>query len=115
MVPPVLHARRFFTLRRKSSLEKLGITHIVSVLKYDFKDFEDWELYEQLGIGVDDVEDENLLGEFERTGAWIEEALKNGKDGKKGRVLVHWQVLSSLPSYWFQSTQTIHITLELLP
>lgn len=81
---------RIFTLRRKTTLEKTGITHIVSVLKYDFKDFEDWEKYEHLNIEVDDVEDENLLGEFENTGKWIEEGLKNGKDGKKGGVLVHW-------------------------
>jgi dual specificity phosphatase 12 len=81
---------RIFTLRRKTTLEKTGITHIVSVLKYDFKDFEDWEKYDHLNIEVDDVEDENLLGEFENTGKWIEEGLKNGKDGKKGSVLVHW-------------------------
>jgi len=81
---------RIFTLRRKATLEKTGITHIVSVLKYAFKDFEDWEKYEHLNIEVDDVEDENLLGEFENTGKWIEEGLKNGKDGKKGSVLVHW-------------------------
>jgi hypothetical protein len=87
---PRLTPNRIFTLRRKTTLEKTGITHIVSVLKYDFKDFEDWEKYEHLNIEVDDVEDENLLGEFENTGKWIEEGLKNGKDGKKGGVLVHW-------------------------
>jgi dual specificity phosphatase 12 len=90
MGPGDNHLSRIFTLRRKTALEKTGITHIVSVLKYDFKDFEDWEKYEHLNIEVDDVEDENLLGEFEKTGKWIEEGLKNGKDGKKGGVLVHW-------------------------
>lgn len=64
----------------------------MSVLKYDFKDFEDWDKYEHLNIDVDDVEDENLLGEFERSGSWIENGLKEGKDGKKGGVLVHWYV-----------------------
>lgn len=64
----------------------------MSVLKYDFKDFEDWDKYEHLNIDVDDVEDENLLGEFERSGSWIEKALKEGKNGKKGGVLVHWWV-----------------------
>jgi dual specificity phosphatase 12 len=86
----VNHLSRIFTLRRKTALKNTGITHIVSVLKYDFKDFEDWEKYEHLNIEVDDVEDENLLGEFERTGKWIEEGLKNGKEGNKGGVLVHW-------------------------
>lgn len=64
----------------------------MSVLKYDFKDFEDWEKYGHLSIEVDDVEDENLLGEFERSGRFIEAALKGEKDGKKGGVLVHWYV-----------------------
>ncbi len=93
--PSIIHSLtnthlRIFTLRRRSALEKTGITHIVSVLKYDFKDFEDWGKYEHLSVEVDDVEDENLLGEFERTGAWIENAFKEGQDGKKGGVLVHW-------------------------
>jgi hypothetical protein len=64
----------------------------VSVLKYDFRDFEDWDKYEHLSIDVDDVEDENLLGEFERSGSWIEKGLREGKNGKKGGVLVHWYV-----------------------
>jgi dual specificity phosphatase 12 len=59
-------------------------------LKYDFKDFEDWKNYGHLSIEVDDVEDENLLGEFETAGRFIEEALKSEKDGKRGGVLVHW-------------------------
>ncbi|KAM0167628.1 hypothetical protein ACHAQE_000016 [Botrytis cinerea] len=81
----------------ENSLQKNNITHIVSVLKYDFKNFNiDWNKYKHLQIEVDDVEDENLLGEFETTGAWIEEALKgNGKpesdegEKKKSAVLVH--------------------------
>ena len=83
-------ADSIFTLRRKSALEEKGITHIVSVLKYDFKDFEHWEQYQHLSIEVDDVDDENLLVEFERTGKFIEKGLKSEKDGKKGGVLVHW-------------------------
>ncbi|RFU25423.1 hypothetical protein B7463_g10904, partial [Scytalidium lignicola] len=87
-----LYIGGIFTLRRKSALADKGITHIVSVLKYDFKDFEDWNKYEHLSIEVDDVDDEDLLGEFERSGAWIEHALKEWKDAnqeKGGRVLVH--------------------------
>lgn len=72
------------------------------MLKYDFKDFEDWEKYDHLSIEVDDVEDENLLGEFERTGSWIESGLKNGKDGRKGGVLVHWYV-----SIFYNSSRAI--------
>lgn len=65
---------------------------MLSVLKFDFQTVADWEKYEHLGIEVDDVEDENLLGEFERTGSWIERALRAGKDGRQGRVLIHWWV-----------------------
>ena len=68
----------------------------MSVLKYDFKDFEDWDKYEHLNIDVDDVEDENLLGEFERSGSWIEKGLKEGRNGKGGGVLVHWYFTQSL-------------------
>ncbi len=81
---------RIFTLRRRNALEKTGITHIVSVLRYDFKDFDDWEKYDHLSIEVDDVDDENLLGEFEKTGKFIEKGLKSNENGKKGGVLVHW-------------------------
>lgn len=62
----------------------------MSVLKYDFKSFEDWDKYEHLSIEVDDIDDENLLGEFERSGAWIEKALMEGGNGNKGKVLIHW-------------------------
>ncbi|CZR59603.1 probable YVH1-protein tyrosine phosphatase [Phialocephala subalpina] len=84
-----LYVGGIFTLRRRAALENTGITHIVSVLRYDFKDFEDWQKYDHLNIEVDDVEDENLLGEFENSGKFIEEALKSGRDGKVGGVLVH--------------------------
>ncbi|CAG8972424.1 hypothetical protein HYALB_00001113 [Hymenoscyphus albidus] len=79
-----------FALRRKSALERCGITHILSILVYDFKDYQDLDKYKHLQIDALDVEDENLLGEFEKTGKWIEEALTNGgKDGAPGRVLIH--------------------------
>ena len=64
------------------------------MLKYDFSSFKHWQEYEHLSVEVDDVEDENLLGEFERTGSWIENALRETRerDGvrRKGAVLVHW-------------------------
>jgi dual specificity phosphatase 12 len=67
------------------ALQAANITHVVSVLRYDFKDFKDWEQYEHCSVQVDDVEDENLLGEFARTGKFIKEGLQGG-----GGVLVHW-------------------------
>ena len=55
------------------------------MLRYNFKDFEDWEKYQHLNIDVNDVEDENLLGELPRAVEFITEALENS-----GRVLIHW-------------------------
>lgn len=74
-----------FTLRRRATLEETGITHIVSVLRFNFKETEDWEKYQHCSVEVDDVEDENLLGEFARTNDFIGTALKGG-----GKVLIHW-------------------------
>jgi hypothetical protein len=36
-------------------------------------------------VQVDDVENENLLGDFARTGEFIKQGLQSG-----GGVLVHW-------------------------
>jgi dual specificity phosphatase 12 len=74
-----------FTLNRPSALKTANITHIVSVLRYDFKDYNDWEQFKHCSVQVDDVEDENLLGEFARSGKFIREGLESG-----GGVLVHW-------------------------
>lgn len=87
-----MYVGSLLSLRNQSALQTLGITHIVSVLKFDFHEVEGWEHYEHLNIGVDDVEEEALLGDFERTGAFIEEALRSGKAGRPGRVLIHWWV-----------------------
>ena len=76
---------RIFTLNRRSALEAANITHIVSVLRHDFKDFNDWERFKHYSVQVDDVEDENLLGEFAKTGKFIRDGLESG-----GGVLVHW-------------------------
>ncbi|KAI9734728.1 MAG: tyrosine protein phosphatase yvh1 [Claussenomyces sp. TS43310] len=82
-----LYIGGIFTLRRRSALEDTGITHVVSVLRYDFKDFPDGHKFQHCSVQVDDVDDENLLGEFPRTNAFIASALAGG-----GKVFVHWQV-----------------------
>lgn len=63
----------------------MGITHVVSVLIYDFKNHQDWEQYKHLSIGVNDIEDENLLEHFPESNKFIGDALKEG-----GKVFVHW-------------------------
>ncbi|POS86066.1 hypothetical protein EPUL_002328 [Erysiphe pulchra] len=58
-------------------------------MKYDFKRYQHLQEFKHIQIEVDDIETENLLENFEKTGAWIKEALKNGNEGKPGVVLVH--------------------------
>jgi dual specificity phosphatase 12 len=54
-------------------------------LVYDFSKYDNWDRFKHLQIEALDVDDENLLGEFERTGRWIENALE-----ESGKVLIHW-------------------------
>ena len=95
---------RFVGLRRTQALKNCRITHIVSVLDWEFKD--DAPLirgYQHLHIPVDDVEDENLLEWFPRSNDFIREALKDqegqsashdgtteGMDEKFSGVYIHW-------------------------
>lgn len=85
-------------------MKNCNITHIVSVLDWEFKD--DAPLirgYQHLHIPVDDVEDENLLEWFPRSNHFIQEGLtyrsKNkaslgdGADNlseKGSGVYIHW-------------------------
>jgi len=50
-----------------------------------------FETYTQLVIGVDDVDDEDILQHFPESNAFIEQGLKEG-----GGVLVHWWVITLL-------------------
>ena len=86
------------------SLKNSNITHIVSVLDWEFK--EDPPLtrgYQHLHIPVDDVEDENLLEWFPRSNRFIQQGLDyrssdttrrgNGVDNldeKGSGVYIHW-------------------------
>lgn len=74
---------------KKEYLQKAAVTHIVSVMKYNFIRYEHLQEYQHLQIEVDDIESENLLESFERISSWIKEALKDGNNGKPGVVLVH--------------------------
>ncbi|KAI9780882.1 MAG: tyrosine protein phosphatase yvh1 [Geoglossum umbratile] len=73
-----------FSLRRKEALKRANITHVLSVLNIDL-DTELFAPYKHMVVGVDDMEDENLLEHFTTTNGFIEEGLEGG-----GGVLVHW-------------------------
>lgn len=69
---------------RPETLKDNGITHIVSVLEYDHCDYEEYATYQRLWIPAEDHPAQNLLQHFQRTNAFIEQALAGD-----GKVLVH--------------------------
>jgi dual specificity phosphatase 12 len=72
-------------LRRPAVLKEAGITHIVSALRFDYKETKGWENYKQLNVHVDDTDDENIIQYFPDVVAFVTEALEEG-----GGVLIHW-------------------------
>ncbi|RMZ86248.1 hypothetical protein DV737_g115, partial [Chaetothyriales sp. CBS 132003] len=73
----------FIALRRPKALQNCHITHIVSVLEWQFEpDNPLTRGYQHLHIPVDDVEDENLLVWFPRSNAFIHDALANSSPTK---------------------------------
>jgi dual specificity phosphatase 12 len=69
---------------RPDILSEHGITHILSVLEYDPCDWEEFTTYERLWIAGEDHSSQNLLQHFDRTNAFIEQALS-----ADSTVLVH--------------------------
>ena len=73
-----------FTLRRRDALQQANITHVLSVLRMPL-DQSLFSAFKHMVVEVDDVEDEDLLGQFPSTNQFIQEGLDGG-----GGVLVHW-------------------------
>ena len=65
-------------------LEEASITHILSVLEFDYCDWDEFGKYKRLLIQVEDRPRENLLQRFEQTYDFIEEALHD-----KGVIIIH--------------------------
>ena len=96
----------FIALRRPKALHNCRITHIVSVLEWQFE--QDNPLtrgFQHLHVPVDDVEDENLLAWFPRTNSFIHAGLnywrtskdaksrpdlESGDEDRGSGVLIHW-------------------------
>ena len=66
------------------NLKHVKITHILSVLEFDYCDFEEFEHYNRFLIQVEDNLQENLLQHFETTNAFLDSALDSN-----GAALVH--------------------------
>jgi dual specificity phosphatase 12 len=67
-------------------LARADISHVLSVLHLnEAEKQETFEQYQHLSIGVDDVDDENLLEHFPAAIKFIQSGLDTGRG-----VLVHW-------------------------
>jgi dual specificity phosphatase 12 len=67
-------------------LARADISHVLSVLRLNpAEEKEKFSSYQHYSIGVDDVEDENLLEHFPAAIKFIQSGLDGG-----GGVLVHW-------------------------
>lgn len=69
---------------RPDVLTEQGITHILSILEYDHCDYDEYAKYQRMWISAEDHASQNLLQQFEKTNAFVEQALS-----ANGRVLVH--------------------------
>ncbi|KAK4611199.1 Tyrosine-protein phosphatase yvh1 [Fulvia fulva] len=78
-----LYIGGLFTLRRREALQTTGITHVLSVLRFQ-PDAELFAGFKQKVVEVDDVDDENLLQYFPETNKFIQDALDSS-----GGILVH--------------------------
>ncbi|KAJ5339198.1 Dual specificity phosphatase [Penicillium brevicompactum] len=74
-----------FSLKNKAALARADISHVLSVLHLnEAEKQETFEPYQHLSIGVDDVDDENLLEHFPAAIKFIQSGLDSGRG-----VLVH--------------------------
>ncbi|KAL4785742.1 protein-tyrosine phosphatase-like protein [Aspergillus varians] len=72
-----------FSLKNKAALSKANITHVVSVIRLQPTD-DTFVAYQHHQIGVDDIDDENLLEHFPSAIKFIQSGLDAG-----GSVLIH--------------------------
>ncbi|KAG8164231.1 hypothetical protein KVR01_006149 [Diaporthe batatas] len=77
--PDDLYVGGVFALRRPGAMEGKAITHILSMIKYSFVDWQGFDdHYVHLSIDVDDVEDEDLLVHLPRAVRFIDRGLRGG-------------------------------------
>jgi dual specificity phosphatase 12 len=78
--PDDLYVGGIFALRRAGAMEGKGVTHILSMIKYSFVDWQGFEdRFVHLSIDVDDVEDEDLLVHLPRAVRFIDRGLRGGE------------------------------------
>lgn len=77
--PDELFVGGIFALRRPGSMQAIGVTHILSMIKYTFVDWQGFEdRYTHMSVDVDDVEDEDIVVHLPRAVKFVERGLQGG-------------------------------------
>lgn len=77
--PDELYVGGIFALRRPGAMEAKGVTHILSMIKYSFVEWQGFEdHYTHLSVDIDDVEDEDIIVHLPRAVQFIERGLTGG-------------------------------------
>lgn len=77
--PDDLYVGGIFALRRPGAMQAKGVTHILSMIKYSFVDWQGFEdHYVHLSVDIDDVEDEDIIVHLPRAVRFVERGLSGG-------------------------------------
>lgn len=77
--PDELYVGGIFALRRPGAMEAKGVTHILSMIKYSFVDWQGFEdHYVHLSVDIDDVDDEDIVIHLPRAVQFVERGLRGG-------------------------------------
>lgn len=92
--PDDLYVGGIFALRRPAAMEERNVTHILSMIKYSFvqwKDFQD--KYVHFSVDIDDVEDEDILRHLSKAVRFIEAGLSptSGFAYPEGTEIPSWR------------------------
>lgn len=83
--PDELYVGGIFALRRPGAMEAKGVTHILSMIKYSFVDWQGFEdHYVHLSVDIDDVDDEDIIVHLPRAVQFVERGLRGGTGSYPG-------------------------------
>lgn len=87
--PDELFVGGIFALRRPGAMEAKGVTHILSMIKYSFVEWQEFEdRYVHLSVDIDDVDDEDIVVHLPRAVRFVERGLRGGTgEWPKGTTL----------------------------
>lgn len=77
--PDELFVGGIFALRRPGAMESIGITHILSMIKYSFVDSQGFgDRYIHMSVDIDDVDDEDIIVHLPRAVQFVQRGLNGG-------------------------------------